>query len=338
MVNPLATTQEKVTIVSPFHNRKEVVERTIVSMCDQTYSNLEIIVWDDASSDGTWEEMERVAASLKDPRLKIIKYIENQGLTEGLNKAIKMTDAKYVAIVGSGDVCHPKRIDAQVEALENDVNANFCATNSISINVENNEKFVDDVFDGYKIEEKDLVYKVPFTHGSVMFRKQAVLDCGLYESVFKWCADWDLFLRLCKDGYGIYLKEEYYFRYAMFNVESFNPKKSIEQLECKYLARNLYENSDNREKIIENAKQNLRKCVSEYEKNIIRDLWKRQIKLIFMGEVVYANELESLINEKYGSSLDRKVGTLLAKIIRSLPISPTVLINKAREIAKIVKI
>lgn len=330
--------QKKVAIISPFHNRKEVVERTIKSMCDQDYLNLEIIVWDDASSDGTWEEMERVASNLDDSRLTIIKYVENQGLTAGLNKAIKMTDATYVAIVGSGDICHPKRVLAQVEALETDLKANFCATNSISINVENNEKFVDDVCDAYKIEEKDLVYKVPFTHGSVMFRKQAVLDCGLYESVFKWCADWDLFLRLCKDGYGIYLKEEYYFRYAMLDGASFNPKKSMEQLECKYLARNLYENSDNREKIIENAKQNLRKCVSEYEKNIIRDLWKRQIKLIFMGEVVYANELESLINEKYGSSLDRKVGTLLAKIIRSLPISPTVLINKAREIAKIVKI
>ncbi|UBQ37767.1 glycosyltransferase [Acinetobacter johnsonii] len=330
--------QKKVAIISPFHNRKEVVERTIKSMCDQDYLNLEIIVWDDASSDGTWEEMERVASNLDDSRLTIIKYVENQGLTAGLNKAIKMTDATYVAIVGSGDICHPKRVLAQVEALETDLKANFCATNSVSINVESNEKFIDDAFDNYRIIEKDLIYKVPFTHGSVMFRRQAVLDSGLYESVFKWCADWDLFLRLCKNGYGVYLKQEYYYRYAMLDGASFNPKKSMEQLECKYLARNLYENSNKREEIIESARIDLRKCVSKYEKNIISDLWKRQIKLIFMGEIIYANELEYLINQKYGYSFIRSIGSLFAKIITSLPIRPTLLINKSRAIARFIKI
>lgn len=337
MITPISL-EKKVAIVSPFYNRRDVVERTLISMCNQDYANLEIIVWDDASSDDTWNEMQRVQKKINDPRLKIIKYDKNLGLTLGLNKAIEMTNADYVAIVGSGDLCHQDRIKKQVEALEEDIKANFCATNSVSINVENGDRFIDDIFDGYRIEEKDLVYKVPFTHGSVMFRRQAVIDCGLYESVFKWCADWDLFLRLCRNGYGIYLKDDLYYRYAMLDGASFNPKKSMEQLECKYLARKLYLNSDKREKIIEQARIDLRACVSEFEKNIIIDLWKRQIKLVFMGEKQYAQELELLINQKYGYSNLRKIGSVLAGILSILPFSPTVLINKTRSLAKLIKI
>lgn len=326
---------KKVAVISPYYKRKDVVERTLLSIYNQSYTNMSIIIWDDFSNDGTWEELVRLKNELKDDRLIIIKYDQNVGFTKGLNNAIEMTDADYIAIVGSGDICNPKRIEYQVAALENDKNAVFCATNSISINVKDGSKFVDDAFSKEIIKENDLIQKVPFTHGSVMFRKDAIVKVGLYDLVFKWCADWDLFLRLTKVGYGIYINKELYQRYAMLDGASFHPKKSMEQIECKYLVKLIYYSGNNhREKLINDAYQDMQKCVKPYEKYIIRDLWKRQIKLIFMNEFQHSNELGKLIEDKYGASFFRKFGIVVASLLRRFPISQSFMINFSRKISQ----
>lgn len=324
----------RVTVISPYFNRAVVVERTVKSILNQSYADLRAIIWDDYSPDRTWEELQRVSSELSDERLHVFRNPENVGLTRSLNNVFEMTDSEYVAIVGSGDVCHPERIKRQVQALDNDPNAVFCATGSVSIDELTGSRFLDDGFDGENIRLEDVAHVVPFTHGSVMYRRNKVLEAGLFEPTFKWCADWDLFMRILSLGNGIYLKDALYERYALMDGVSFHPVKSMEQIQYKYLAKHLSTISvADRPKVLVLARQDLDLCLGSYKEVMARDLWKRQIKLTFMGRFPQAEELGCLIEAKYGFSFVRFFGSRVARLLKCIPVSTDTLVSVTRRLS-----
>jgi len=324
----------RVLIISPYYNRENAVTKTILSILDQTYHDICVLIWDDCSTDGTAKVLKQIDEELNDPRLNIHYYKENVGLTQGLNNAFLAGDFEYVAVVGSGDICLPQRIEKQIEALDNDPNSVLCGTNSVSIDEITHQKFFDDKFDKRIVTYNDLLKVVPFTHGSVMYRREAVIKIGLYETIFKWCADWDLFLRLLNSSHAIYLEEVLYERYARLDGVSFAPKKSIEQINYRYLVKHLAKNSEKRDQIILQAKDNINSILDEYSEEISNVAWKRQIKLILMGRREQAEEMFKIIDSNFGISPVKRVINYLAIIASYLPININSLINSARKISK----
>jgi glycosyltransferase involved in cell wall biosynthesis len=111
-----------VSVVIPTYNRCDFLNNAILSVLEQTYQNIEIIVVDDGSTDNT-------AMMLKKFEKKII-YIKkkNGGLGSARNTGMKYSKGKYVALMDSDDSCDPNRISFQVTYLECENKSILCSS------------------------------------------------------------------------------------------------------------------------------------------------------------------------------------------------------------------
>lgn len=322
----------RVTIICPYYNRAHAVELTLRSIAAQDFADFEALIWDDCSIDGTWQELQRVANQIGDPRIKVFRLDRNLGLTQGLNHAIGLAKGEYVAVVGSGDECLPNRLSKQVAMLDSDLEASFCASGAIAVDEDTGELFRDEAFARTKIERRDIMEACPFTHGTVMYRMSALKAVGVYDSVFEWCADWDLFFRLLNFGYASYVAEPLYRRYARMDGVSFAPRKSIAQIKCKYLALMLSElNLPDRAEMIRRVNAYGLDSVVESKKHLIaRDLRSRQVKILLLKRWEQAAELGRLIDVEFGTSLTWRLLLFAARVVSLMHINPDRAIEQAR--------
>ena len=88
-----------VTVVIPTFNRAKVIERAINSVLSQTYTDLELLVIDDCSTDDTKD----IISSIKDKRLKYFCLPHNSGACAARNKGIELAAGEYIAFQDSDD-------------------------------------------------------------------------------------------------------------------------------------------------------------------------------------------------------------------------------------------
>lgn len=105
---------KKVSVIIPSYNHKQFIEQTIRSVLEQDYPNLELIVIDDGSTDGTPIFLQELAKT-KAFRL-ILK--ENEGVCATLNRGLKEATGEYITFIASDDYMTKNRIKEQVEFLE----------------------------------------------------------------------------------------------------------------------------------------------------------------------------------------------------------------------------
>ncbi len=118
----------------PVFNGAKYVHSSVSSLLAQTYENLEIIVVDDGSTDGTVD----ILHGFKDSRLKIIANDENAGNLTRRNQAFENCTGQYIAIMDADDLCRPDRVERQVAALKNgyDLCGSFAASGKSPAKVE----------------------------------------------------------------------------------------------------------------------------------------------------------------------------------------------------------
>ena len=110
MTNPL------VSVIIPVFNTKSTLKRAVRSVCRQTYSNLELILIDDGSTDGSCELCDVLAT--KDSRIRTIHQPTNQGVEEARYRAIQETQGKYVMFCDSDDWMIKDIVEKCVEIAE----------------------------------------------------------------------------------------------------------------------------------------------------------------------------------------------------------------------------
>lgn len=106
-----------VSVLICAYNSEKFILPTILSAITQRYSNLEILVLNNNSSDSTGIILDKLEST--DARLRIYHYENNLGPYEGLNYLIDKAKGKYIAILDHDDIWHPRKIDFQVAFLEN---------------------------------------------------------------------------------------------------------------------------------------------------------------------------------------------------------------------------
>lgn len=104
-----------ITVIVPVYNIKEYIEKCIKSIIAQTYTNLEIILVDDGSTDGSGDICERYA--LKDDRI-IVMHKLNGGLSDARNYAIDMANGDLIAFVDGDDWIHPQMYELMLHTME----------------------------------------------------------------------------------------------------------------------------------------------------------------------------------------------------------------------------
>jgi glycosyltransferase involved in cell wall biosynthesis len=110
--------QPLVSICIPSYNRADLIEETIASALSQTYSNVEVIVNDNCSTDDSWPLLERLAG--KDARLKIFRNDANLGAVRNWQKVMSHATGKYALILWSDDLVKNTFVDKCVAAFEED--------------------------------------------------------------------------------------------------------------------------------------------------------------------------------------------------------------------------
>lgn len=104
-----------VSVIIPAWNSEEYIDQTLRSVVDQTYRNLDIIIVDDQSTDGTPAIEEKWAA--RDSRIRIIKQ-SHQGLSAGRNRGMKEARGQFILFVDSDDLTAPQLISDCLTARE----------------------------------------------------------------------------------------------------------------------------------------------------------------------------------------------------------------------------
>lgn len=113
-----------ISIIIPVYNVKNYVSEAIESVINQTYKNIEIIIIDDGSNDGSEKICDDYAK--KDSRIKLI-HQKNQGLSVARNKGLEIMTGKYVGFLDSDDAYHPKMIERLYDiTIENNVECAIC--------------------------------------------------------------------------------------------------------------------------------------------------------------------------------------------------------------------
>lgn len=123
---------ELVSIIMPSYNTGRFIKETIESVLAQSYSNWELIIVDDCSTDDTDEV---VASFLADERICYIKNDANSGAAVSRNHALREAKGKWIAFLDSDDLWEPEKLKKQIAFMEKN-DYHFSYTNYIEIDEE----------------------------------------------------------------------------------------------------------------------------------------------------------------------------------------------------------
>ena len=165
---------ELVTVITAVYNAEEYLEKCINSVLNQTYKNIEYILVDDGSTDGSRKICEEYAK--KDSRVRYI-YKENGGASSAQNKGIEEAKGNYISLVDNDDVIHEKTIEILYnELIKNDCDICFA-----------------EVKDVHSLDENPLDSEITYTDNDITFytKEEMLMNCTKtnfirsYPKVFK---------------------------------------------------------------------------------------------------------------------------------------------------------
>ena len=106
----------RVTVAIPVFNSEQTLERCVRSAMGQTMRDLEILIADDASTDGSAALAERLAA--EDPRIKVLRLSSNGGKPRAMNAMVWAARGDWIAVLDADDAYHASRLECLVAAAE----------------------------------------------------------------------------------------------------------------------------------------------------------------------------------------------------------------------------
>ena len=177
----------------------------------------------------------QIINDIKDIRVRIFRNKNNQGLTKSLNTLIKESKGQILARQDSDDISLPNRLEIQYNELQK-FQLDACTTRAyIKDSKRSIPRFSHLLPIG--IVKK---YKNPFIHGTLMVRKNAILNVGMYDENMKYAQDYKLFLELLKRNYKIkILNKKLYVLNMKNNISSL--KKEEQQSFLEKFNRIIYE-------------------------------------------------------------------------------------------------
>lgn len=167
------------------------------SVINQTDRDFEFIICDDGSTDSTWDIL--IGYQKKDDRIRLLRNGHNLGLAATLNRCIKHSRGDYIARQDADDVSDAMRFEKQVEYLKLHPELSFVGSNVKLFDeggVWGNRDFPENPVN------KDFLFGQPFIHGSLMFRREALLAVNGYKSSreTRRAEDYELLMRMYSEG------------------------------------------------------------------------------------------------------------------------------------------
>jgi glycosyltransferase involved in cell wall biosynthesis len=216
----------KVTVVLISYNHAKYLREAIDSVLNQTFSNFELFIVDDASTDDSWQ----IINSYSDSRIRAFRSEMNTMYGGDGRKVIsEMATGEYIAMHHSDDVWELDKLEKQVTFLDSHsgIGAVFTWVSAIG---ENSDLLADQSHLYQKIFEKPnqsrfewlhhfFYYGNALCHPSVLIRRACYEECGLYRYGMAQLADFDMWVRLCLK-YEIHVLPEKLIRFRVRENES----------------------------------------------------------------------------------------------------------------------
>lgn len=183
----------KVSIITATFKAASTIENTILSVEAQTYSNIEHIIIDGCSNDGT----SKIVEYYKSPNRIYIEEPDS-GLYDAMNKGINAASGDYIIILNADDKFHPSAIETLIKtAKEYSFSSKYIISASVYF-----------AKDGIRLERtspkdiNDNIYlRMPLRHGTMLISKKAYISVGLYDLKYPISADHELSIRLYEAKY-----------------------------------------------------------------------------------------------------------------------------------------
>ena len=207
----------KVTVLLAVHDGEPYIREAVQSVLDQTFTDFELLLVDDASTDETVAIVER----LGDERIRILRNERNLGQVPSLNRGLGEARGEYVARLDADDACLPTRLARQVEILDAEPRVGLVGTWMDAVDDRGRllgrlQKTLDDYVD---FVYHTLIMRVYVSHPSAMYRREPVVRLGCYDESTGPAEDKDLWRKLALERFEARIVPEALVRYRLHDLQ-----------------------------------------------------------------------------------------------------------------------
>ncbi|BCL34897.1 glycosyltransferase family 2 protein [Nostoc sp. MS1] len=301
----------KVTVCIPTYNRAHLLPYAVNSVLAQTYTDFEIIICDDGSTDNT----PQIVSQWHDPRIRYIRQPVNGGRSRNMRSGFEAACGSYFIKFDDDDALTPEFLEKTVAVLDADSRVDFVCTNHWIIN-QNNERVESATIENSRKWGKDKLQRGVIPNlmretflqqslqvGSTLFRRACLQEVDYMRPQADGCEDFDLLVRLAIAGKQGYFIPEFLMEYRFHGGQT-SLKQNLHFLSAKVFCISSYKFPD-----------------EELEKLRLRKLAGTQLalglRLIEKGDAVEGRRLLQQSTQVLGR--ERKL--MLGLILSYLPIN-----------------
>ncbi|MCD8511609.1 MAG: glycosyltransferase [Bacillus sp. (in: Bacteria)] len=193
-----------ISIIMSVYNGEKYLQEAVDSVLAQTYTNIELIIVNDGSTDST----KSILNTIKDKRARVIHFKKNRGAAQALNLGIHKAHGEWIAINDADDISYPKRIEEQVNYLKKHPDLVGIGTlvkyftdhpklpiKKLKIGEKRNN-----YFQSRESIRNQMIFGSPVIHSSMMFSKEVFMEVGGYNPDYTITYDHELWLKLLEKG------------------------------------------------------------------------------------------------------------------------------------------
>jgi len=177
-----------ITVITVVYNGEEFLEETIQSVINQTYDNVEYIIIDGGSTDGTVDVIKKF-----EDRIDYWVSESDKGISDAFNKGVKASSGYYINFQGDGDGFVSNNV---LEKVFQDIDSSkdiFVSARIKRVDINGNELFTSQYID--KFDSKSLLFRMSLPHQGLFTHKSYFAKYGLFDVNNTFCMDYDHLLR-----------------------------------------------------------------------------------------------------------------------------------------------
>ncbi len=200
--------QPLVSIVMPAYNAEKYLAESVKSILSQTYTNFELLIADDCSTDRTKE----LLSTFNDSRILLYHNESNLGYLKTCNKLFSLCKGDLVTFQDADDVSVSERIEKQVNEFLKNQELGICTSNSVMIDSDGKKIMSRKWAIDYEKFRTDADYEALLCGATIMLKNHLLNEIGLYHEYFNRLGgeDYEWFFRAVSKGKGVHINDELY--------------------------------------------------------------------------------------------------------------------------------
>lgn len=213
-----------VSIITVTYNVADTIEKTIESVLNQTYDNIEYIIVDGMSTDGTWEKICKYS-----DQISVMIHEPDKGLYYAMNKGIHRATGDIIGIINGDDWYPPDAVETAVSMMDDATDITYGDINLI---------FEDGSVGTSKGEQIEDIWFNMVPHPSIFVRKEIYFQMGSFNTDYKIAADYEMILRFYSLGARFkYVKHSFanFCKGGLTTQRVLDTAKEVVQISLKYI-------------------------------------------------------------------------------------------------------